>query len=122
VADDGEAEPRGADRPRLALREPLEDALALVRRDARAAVGDDYPYLAVVRGRLDRHPSAARRVAERVRHQVRERPRELRGVAGDRHAVADGRRLEGDAAFLGLKREDLGDPCQHLPEIDLLAV
>src|SRR5207302_2481882 len=74
VADDGEAEPRGADRPRLALHEPLEDALALVRRDARAAVGDDDPYLAAVRGRLDGHPSAARRVAERVRHQVRERP------------------------------------------------
>src|SRR5215475_9466221 len=68
IAYDGQPEPGGAALAAVgALREALEDALALVDRDARTGVGDRQPDAAVVAARFDVHVAAARRVTQRVR-------------------------------------------------------
>src|SRR5262245_49020362 len=81
VAHDREPE---ACRARLfALREALEDPLAPARRDARAAVRHREPNGSLARRERDPDHAAARRVAQRVPDQVRERPAELGAIAGD---------------------------------------
>src|SRR5262245_11825793 len=75
VANDREAEPRCPGI--LALDEALEDPLALTRRDSRTAVRHRGPHGAVVCGGRDPDRAAARRVAQRVPDQVRDRPAEL---------------------------------------------
>src|SRR6516162_10084225 len=90
----------------LTLDEALEDALALLRGDARTGVGHADAYHAVVRARGERHLAAARCVAERVRDQVRERPENLRGIAGDAQVHVRNRHIQRDAALARLERED----------------
>src|SRR5262245_48746017 len=72
VAHDRESEARRTGI--LALHIALEDPLALTRRDARPAVLHREPH--GVAERCEREPdrSSARRVAQRVADQVRERP------------------------------------------------
>src|SRR5579883_983938 len=88
VAHDGELEPRGA-RFRLvrALDEALEDALALLGGDARPRVADRDQHRPVLGARVEHDAPAARRVAERVGDEVRERPGDLRRIPGDREAA-----------------------------------
>src|SRR5438093_828359 len=92
VAHDGEPE---AGRARLGavgpLDEALEDPLALLGRDAGAGVAHRYQDGAVLRRGLHPHPATARRVAERVRDQVGERPAELGRIARDGDAAGGGR-------------------------------
>src|SRR5438552_1906986 len=84
VPDDGEPEPGGTDLAAVGrLHEALEDALALVGRDAGPRVGHGEQDRRRLGGRVDPDPSAARRVAERIGDQVREGPGELRLVPGD---------------------------------------
>ena len=52
--------------------EALEDALGLVRRDARALVGDLEPRVAVAGVGAQQHARPRRRMADRVRDEVRE--------------------------------------------------
>ena len=111
---DGEPEPGAA---RLGgLVEAVEDAAERVRRDTRARVGDDEHNLTVVLARVDAHPAAPRRIAKRVRDEVREdlpsadrigvREREVRrriGVKRDPGLL--GLRLERRDRFLRERRE-----------------
>src|SRR5579885_2034747 len=93
VAHDGEPEPRGAGfGPVRALDEALEDALALLGGDARARVAHRDQHPAVLGARLEHDAPAARRVAERIGDEVRERPGDLRRVPGDREAARRPRR------------------------------
>src|SRR5262249_14603206 len=107
VAHDREPEAGGAGLATvLALDEALEDALALLRGDARAGVGHADAYHAIVRARSERHLAAARRVAQRVRDQVRERPENLRGIAGDAQIHLGDREVQCHAALPGLQGKD----------------
>src|SRR5262245_9603145 len=121
VAHDGESETRGA---RLAavlpLHEPLEDALALLGRDAGTGVGDAHAYDPVVRAGADRDLAAARRVPQPVRDQVRQRPEDLRGIAGDAQIARRHHRLERDAALARLEREDAGAARDDVAEMHVL--
>src|SRR2546425_12473888 len=108
VADDCEPEPGGA---RLAaggqLGEALEDPLLLLGWDPGTGVGYRDRHRAVVRRHADAHAPAGRRVADRVGDQVRERPRELRLVAGDRLVHGGAVALERHTLLACLDREEL---------------
>src|ERR1051326_58169 len=118
VADDRQPEPGGA---RLApggqLGEALEDLLLLLGRDPGAGVGDRDRDRAVVRRHADAHAPAGRRVADRVGDQVRERPGELRLVAGDRLVHGGAVALERHALLARLDREELNDALDHGAEV-----
>src|SRR5262245_41389032 len=70
VADDGEPEAGGPHHALGSLHEPLEYPVALLGRDAGARIGDDHPYRAVVRRRVDPDSPAAWGIAKGVHHQV----------------------------------------------------
>src|SRR5262249_41786828 len=122
VAHDRETQPGTADVARLrGLREALEDALLLVRRDTRPGVAPGDADVAVLGPRVDHDPSAGGRVPKRVREQVRERPGELDLVAD--HAASSGRgRFYRDVLFLRLRGEDAHHPIHDRAELDVAAL
>src|SRR5262245_59225432 len=118
VPYDRETEAGGADRHPIALHVPLEDAVALVARNAGARVGDDDPHDPFHGRRIDGYPAAARGVPERVRDEIRKRPGELRRVSRQRRAVRRSRGREGDAALRRLQGEDLRQAREHAAQVD----
>src|SRR5262245_42987431 len=105
----------------LALREALEDAIALLGRDARAAVLDRKAHRVARRPERDPDRPAARRGAERITDQVRECPAELRGISRDLRNVDREVGLERDASLARLQQEDPGVALDEIAERDLLA-
>src|SRR5262245_36221651 len=121
VAHDGEPETGGT---RLAavlpLHEALEDALALLGRNAGTGVRDAHPDDPVLRAGADRDLAAARRVPQPVRDQVRQRPEDLRGVARDAQIARRHDRLERDPALARLECEDAGAARDDVAEMHVL--
>src|SRR5687768_4076643 len=91
LAHDGEPEPAaGARRSRHAV-EALEHAVALLRRDAGPIVFDLEERVPIAPAGAHGHAAAARRVLERVVHQVRQR------LAQEENVAVHRRRLELEA-------------------------
>src|SRR5262249_44703552 len=122
VAYNGEPKAGGADRARLPLREALEDPFTLVGWDAGAAVGDNEAHRGVGGEHFDGDPPTTRRVAQRIGYQVRKRPRELGGVAGDGQSVGGCRGLARQAGLRGLQGEALANARADGPQVDRLAL
>jgi hypothetical protein len=113
---DREPEPGAAVRGRAGLVgavEALEHALGLRRRDARAAIEDLEPRVAVPPGGADEHARAGRRVADRVRDEVAEHLLQAMLVGVENERRLDGR-LERDLAVLGARPPLADDAVEEL--------
>src|SRR5919201_2220829 len=98
--------------------EALEDMRQISGWDLLAGVGDADEG-AVARGLSgDRHPTAFRRVADRVLQQVREDLREVIRVRARPH-VSRHVHGDGDAAAIELRQGEVDGHLDGLPEIDL---